>query len=431
MPRLAIIADDLTGANDTGVQFRKYGLKTVVSLQTHPGEWIRDTDIVVVDTDSRALAAEQAAERVRRACRMFSSNAVGSFYKKVDSTLRGNLGAEIDAACEEFLPVITIIAPAFPKTGRTTVGGYQLLQGIPISLTEVGCDPKTPVHEAYIPKLLLEYGGTRLGQVPLHTVDEGAAAIASAMQELKKAGQTWIVCDAASENHLRHIIEAALQFKKILWVGSAGLAEQLAVVLNWTKNGAQVTEEMHCSSVVVAAGSVSETTRNQVLQYVEEAQAINLILDPVAAIRSPQAEGQRLSALAGPLLKEKNFVLSCDNERDLIEQAMKAGTISGLCANEVGEKIASAMGIAVSELVRMGADGLFLTGGETAISCCRELGATGLEICQEVVPGIPLSRLVGGLFHGLPIVTKAGAFGDCHAITVSVDTLKGRHSPEK
>ena len=425
MPKLAIIADDLTGANDTGVQFRKFGMKTLVLLEAKPAEWIRQAEVAVLDTDSRAINALTAADRVRAGCLMFASQGMGDLYKKVDSTLRGNVGAEIAAAAEEFQPVVTIIAPAFPKTGRNTVGGYQLLQGVPISCTEIARDPKTPVHEAYIPKLLASYGGERLGLVPLHVIDAGTAEIAAAMQELIAAGKTWIVCDATSEEHLLHIAEAAIPFQKVLWVGSAGLAEQLAHAKGWVKSQTEEKEKFHCANVLVAAGSVSETTRQQVLQYVETADAVNLVLDPLAAIHSPQSEGRRLSGLAAPLIKERNIVLSCSNERSVIETAVASGRKVGLNAGDVALRIASAMGSAVNELVAQGIDGLFMTGGEIAISCCRTMGATGLEISQEVVPGIPLGRLMGGVAQGLPVVTKAGAFGDKHAIAFVVNTLKG------
>lgn len=79
----------------------------------------------------------------------------------------------------------------------------------------------------------------------------------------------------------------------------------------------------------------------------------------------------------------------------------------------------------MGELVPKGIDGLFLTGGETAVYCCQALGATGIEVISEVTPGIPIGRLVGGPFQGLPIVTKAGAFGDISAITDGVNALKG------
>ena len=68
---------------------------------------------------------------------------------------------------------------------------------------------------------------------------------------------------------------------------------------------------------------------------------------------------------------------------------------------------------------------LFLTGGETAISICRALGATGMEVCRELVPGIPLGKLVGGPYQGLPVITKAGAFGDAEAIVKAIKTARG------
>ena len=426
MIRLAMIADDLTGANDTGVQFRKYGMKTVVLLKSSCCDEADVAEVVVVDTDSRAIAEEFADARVRTACRMFIDHGVKNLYKKIDSTLRGNLGAEIGAVWEEYQPVITIIAPAFPKTGRHTVGGYQLIYGVPISHTEIAHDPKTPVHESYLPQLLANYGGNRLGTVSLHTVDEGPEAIGVAMRKLVSSGKTWIICDAVCEENLRHIAEAALPFGKILWVGSAGLAEQLALAKDWVHADRAKEENWRCRSVLVAAGSMSETTRKQISRYIADTAAVNFALDPISALREPRAEGRRLSSLAAPLLKEKNIVLSCSNEQSTIDMTTANGAKAGLTADEIGGRIALALGVAVTELVEQGADGLFLTGGESAASCCRELEATGLEICQEIVPGIPLGKLVGGPHQGLPIVTKAGAFGDPQAISWSVDTLKGR-----
>ena len=426
MPELGVIADDLTGANDTGVQFRKYGLRTQVLLAAKSDEWVSEADVVVVDTDSRAVGQAVAETRVREACRMFASLNIANLYKKIDSTLRGNIGAEISAACNEFKPAVTIIAPAFPQTGRNTVGGYQLLNGVPISRTEISRDPKTPVKEAYLPKLLSVFAGNRLATLPLQVVMEGAMAVADAINNHVAAGRNWIICDAASEENLLHIAEAAKTFAKVLWVGSAGLAEQLVLAKDWNRVDKRQDQPIACKAILVAAGSVSAVTQNQVRQFLEAGPAKNIVLDAVAAVNSPQTEAHRLAADALPLMNQRIAVISCSNEQSVLAAVAAAGKARGMNAEEVGERIASAMGLAVQELVARGIDGLFLTGGETAVSCCRALGAIGVEILREVAPGIPLGRILGGKFHGLPIVTKAGAFGDVHAISVSVAALQGK-----
>lgn len=138
MPKLVIIADDLTGANDAGVQFAKYGMRVQVLLgdSTIAGNGAA-VDVLVLDTDSRAVAPEVAFARVQAASRLVK-NAAGNnetplIFKKVDSTLRGNLGPEIDAAMAEFGFDWAAVVPAFPANGRITAGGWHLLHQVPIA----------------------------------------------------------------------------------------------------------------------------------------------------------------------------------------------------------------------------------------------------------------------------------------------------------
>lgn len=122
--RIAIIADDLTGASDSGVQFARKGLRTAVLFDSSRlAADIQQVDTVALDTDSRALTADQARSRAEQAARRLSSAGVAHFYKKVDSTLRGNPGAEVDGVMNAVAFDLAVVAPAFPRLGRTTVGG--------------------------------------------------------------------------------------------------------------------------------------------------------------------------------------------------------------------------------------------------------------------------------------------------------------------
>ncbi len=101
MRRIAIIADDLTGASDTGVQLARRGLHTIVALDPHQPASVPDCDVLVVDTDSRALTGPEAYATVARAVRKVMTAGYQPVYKKLDSTLRGNIGAELDAVMDE------------------------------------------------------------------------------------------------------------------------------------------------------------------------------------------------------------------------------------------------------------------------------------------------------------------------------------------
>jgi uncharacterized protein YgbK (DUF1537 family) len=94
MENYLIIADDFTGSNDTGVQLRRRGIpvKVVFSDKLITGE-----DSCVLDTESRALKAQEAFEKVSQDVASIPFNRFSHVMKKVDSTLRGSIGAEIKA----------------------------------------------------------------------------------------------------------------------------------------------------------------------------------------------------------------------------------------------------------------------------------------------------------------------------------------------
>jgi D-threonate/D-erythronate kinase len=136
MTRLAIIADDLSSATDCGAQVVRSGLSVVVPLGSYslPTQ-AHATQVISVDTDSRSLSADSAYAKVKAAAQQLVADGWTHFYKSVDSTLRGNLGAEIEALMDVVQPDFAIIAPAFPKYGRTTVEGVQHLHGRPLHET--------------------------------------------------------------------------------------------------------------------------------------------------------------------------------------------------------------------------------------------------------------------------------------------------------
>jgi len=130
--RLGVIADDLTGANDTGVQFARHGARTLVPLDWHDLAALgRAADVLVLNTNSRGLPADVAARRARVAAEALRKARVEAIYKKIDSTCRGNIGAELEAILDVYAVPLTVLAPSFPPAGRAVRDGVLTVKGTP------------------------------------------------------------------------------------------------------------------------------------------------------------------------------------------------------------------------------------------------------------------------------------------------------------
>ena len=148
--RLGVIADDLTGANDTGVQFARLGARTIVPLVWHNlRSFGRRADVLVLSTESRAVSRGVAAQRAKVAAQALRRGRVPTIYKKIDSTFRGNIGAELDAILEVYSAPLIIVAPSFPPAGRAVVDGTLRVGGIPVHRTAIGRDPVAPVRQSH------------------------------------------------------------------------------------------------------------------------------------------------------------------------------------------------------------------------------------------------------------------------------------------
>jgi uncharacterized protein YgbK (DUF1537 family) len=434
MPKLVIIADDLTGANDAGVQFAKYGMKVQVMLgdSTVSTGATAGVDVMVLDTDSRAVAPEIAFARVQAASRLVRQAAGAEnlplIFKKADSTLRGNLGPEIDAALAEFGFGWAAVVPAFPVNGRITVGGWHLLHQVPIGESEIARDPKAPVQDSVLAELLAKQSCHPVGHVFLSAVSAGPDAIGRSVAELLAAGKKLISFDATTETHMRSIAQAiAAAGKTPLWVGCAGLAEMIPAVMGWPRQPALSAAADTEGPVLIVAGSVSKVTHRQMEFFLAQGQGELVSLQARQLIVEPADEIARciLAAEQG-LRRGRDVLLASAVEADAVDQARLAGINKGIDSQQVSEVIAEALGQVVRGLVGLKLAGLFLTGGDTAIAVCRALNVSAIDILAEVSAGIPLGKLSGGICPGLRVVTKAGAFGSEQAIVDSVTVLKGR-----
>jgi uncharacterized protein YgbK (DUF1537 family) len=388
---IAVIADDLTGAADTGVQLVNAGYGTAVYFRlTEVVD--SDLDAVAFDTDSRTMPAGFAAKRVLEAAH--AARGARVVYKKLDSTLRGNVAAELAAVFGAVHRDCAVVAPAFPAAGRTTVGGIQLVHGVPVDESEMGNDPSTPVREAHVPTLLAD----AFSSVGALSVDDLAdpERVHRALED-----NECVAADAERDEDLETLVRAVPDPARVLWAGSAGLAHALGSVYPGPHAGEASVRSTPARKVLVVIGSLSGVAREQLRWLVEEYGEVAVPLSgggsgavggAVAAAREALAGGacavvhspERRSASGAPVLKPLAEVAARLSEEGLFE-------------------------------------GLVLTGGATAVRVARRLGASGIRLQGEAETGVPVGTLIGP--RPYPVVTKAGGFGGPDTLVRAVEAL--------
>ncbi|MFD1441118.1 four-carbon acid sugar kinase family protein [Lacticaseibacillus hegangensis] len=400
-----IIADDFTGSNDTGVQLKNNGIDVDVTL--FPTDEKLDSS-VVLDTESRTIPATDAYKKVLDMTKkVLKNNQFDIVYKKVDSTIRGNIGQELRAIVEVYQPDKVVFAPAFPKIGRTTKNGIHQLNGVPLMQTEMANDPLNPIWTDNLGEIIEhEFGKDYL----TYSVDQ-------IQPGMKLSASKFHIFDIDSDTQLNVLAQAMReQAGKILYVGSAGLASAL-----FDKPSVSTPKNLPTFSVV---GSISEVSLKQ-MNYAA-ANGISILTIDLNELVKKDVDTEYINRASSLLKAQKDVVLTVSRTKEdyykTIERFHKLGVDDKFEVSRIiKETLAKvAKGVIAQEEI----SGMFLTGGDTATEIMHELGATGCAIQRELFTGVVESRLVGGPSAGLDIVTKAGAFGNESTLYESIQILK-------
>ncbi|MFB3817627.1 MAG: four-carbon acid sugar kinase family protein [Candidatus Methylomirabilales bacterium] len=414
--RLAVIADDLTGANDTGVQFARRGARTVVCLawQDLSGQG-EDADVLVLNTASRALPARAAARRVTRAARAALRAKIDAVYKKVDSTLRGNIGAELEALLHVFPSPLAVLAPAFPPAGRTVRDGRLLVHGTPVHRTAAGTDPVTPVRESHLPTLLAGQVARPIFSLGLDVLRGSPARLAAAVRAWRAAGPGLVVADAETPEDLRRLARLVLREALPVSAGSAGLALALSQAQRWARRGGRRRPRTG-RPILLVVGSPNPVSLEQAGR-VEREGAFRV----AASLPDIQAGGERCRRELSRVVA--SAACSLGEGRDTLvtlaqgRRRLRAGASA---------RLSRFLGQAAARLARRAEPGgLVLCGGDIAVASCRALHASGVRLRGEIEPGLPWGELLGGQAAGLRVATKAGGFGTPEAFVRAARFLRG------
>lgn len=400
---IAIIADDLTGAADAGVQFCPY----LGSMYMAAGKRI-DLDSVdihskgiTVFTNTRNIPPAQAAAAVYQMTKIVQQLAPDVLYKKIDSCLRGNLGSELDSMLSALQATASFVSPALPEQGRTTVNDCHQINGIPISETEIGRDPLCPVNESRLSVLLAAQSQMPIGHIHISHLEEGMDALSNQVKKLLLKGCRHIVFDAQEARHLDTI--AALsrhRFENVLLVGSAGLARSLARIITPKPAPAKTIDRPRMGKWLFVCGSASQVLTEQANILTLVTGWPQRIIDPnLLTVGRTSAQYNSLLAELKTSWRAESLILSIDQGPD-----SKTG--------KNPDRIVQGLADVVSSLLSATApDGLFLSGGDTAEKVLDKTDGSAILLREEILPGVMSGEIANGPLKGLSVFTKPGAFG--------------------
>ena len=411
--RVAILADDVTGAGDTVVQFARRGWPSYLQ-RTDEVPPLPGGSALARSLNTRALPGPEASSITEEATRGMLEGGMTRLYLKVDSTMRGSVADQLKGALrawrEVYPDAFVVLCPAYPAMGRTICQGRLLVNGVAIEDSPAGSDPVTPMRTSRFSDLV-----PGCDVVPLGTPDELLQAIRAAARE-----HDVVVVEAASAHALDTLSEVIAQLgPQALPSGSAGLA--LALSKAWHPHGGSAVEDSSMKvdgTVLILRTSANEVSRRQVARVRESSPSGDVAsLSPTVSDLSSEKNardwvGQSQIGKPGPRV----LILEVPDERTAGEPLVEA-------SQRIARGMASAVAAIVAD-VQIGA--LVLLGGDGGDATLAALGVKNLRVICSIVEGVPVSETLGNPGRKLVVVTKAGGFGDENTLFVVLDWLRGQ-----
>lgn len=423
MIRLMIIADDFTGALDTGVQFAAQGAKTLVLI---PGKEMPETfsecDVLVVDSETRHMTARQAGKRVEIFAADAMARKIPVIYKKTDSALRGNVGAELSALWRVGGQRQLHFLPAMPQMGRTTRKGIQMINGIPVAQSVFGTDPFEPVRNSSVIQLIAQQSdvpafssppmrenGTILGENGIVVYD------ADTVEDLLDTGR---------------YLRSAGQLR--ILAGCAGFAACLPELLDIKgKEIAKVPSLNPCITVI--CGSVNPITVAQ-MEKAEKAGFWRFHLSPRQELEKgywETEEGKQALFRIRTLFQKFPMRIIDSNDRTCRRRTIDYAAEYGIGLEEVRIRVSQTMGYLLQQLFQMPEIGtLLITGGDTLLQCMESIGVYEVEPIRELAPGIVLFRFMYDESMRY-VISKSGGFGGENLLPELAGLLKGEQDKQR
>lgn len=426
--KIGVIADDLTGSNATGVRLARQGFEaaTIVHYTDLPSSDAYNA--VCVDTDSRYASEDVARMRVKTVLENLQKWGANIICKRIDSTVRGNIGVEIDTVLEGLgEKAVAVVVASFPDSGRITSGGYLLVNGIPLQATDVAHDPVAPLTQSYVPAIVQKQSKFPVSYIGLETVLAGEKETERALRAQIADGKRILVMDAVTDEEIEAIAKAMVAIKEVQMVPADPGPLTAAYSKFYTRQHASDKK------IIVTVGSITSNAASQLQYLVEKTNAQPIYVDAkkLASFAEPWFEetDRVIGTVLAEMEKQSILVITTNSPHaeplNLKELALEQNTSQDTLAKRIADGLGKITRLVIQNS-KYEIGGCFTSGGDVTASLCALGKAEGIKLEAEVLPLVAYGYLIGGYLDGIPLVTKGGMAGDRKAIYTSVQYLMAK-----
>ncbi|MBQ9904402.1 MAG: four-carbon acid sugar kinase family protein [Synergistaceae bacterium] len=383
MPKLLIIADDFTGALDAGVQFASLGAKSlVVTEDDYDLSNAEGLDVLIYDAETRHIIPQEAYQKVYGFVKRADRKKFPYIYKKTDSGLRGNIGAEIAGAMDALGIDEAAFVPAFPAMRRVTRGGVHYVDGVPVAESMFASDPFEPVKHSDVHEILREQTDKNI-----------------TVYDAETDGDMTAVAGRLGHEGLR------------LTAGCAGFAGVLAHVLGFHGKSDEVP--VMPEKFFMVCGSVNPVTRAQI-DYARTQGFKYICLSVGQKLSAAWPDSSECYEIGAEWLAEigdSNAILDANdpNDKDATDRYIHE---KGMTPDEVRLNISRSVTGAAKAIIDAGLEArLMCVGGDTLLALMRAVGVRELVPMREVTSGVVLTSFVYNK-RTYYVMTKSGGFGE-------------------
>lgn len=438
---IAVIADDFTGANDNGALLAAKGFSSATCLglaHWNPKEFTQ-CDAVCLNAESRLLHREDAYKAVYDAVTEFNKEKPALVSKRIDSTLRGNVGAELEAAIKAMddthshSETLAVLVASYPHSGRICVGGYQIVHGVPLERSPIAKDAATPVHHTAVLKIIADQTSLPCGFVSLEKVLAGPDAVRETIEAARAKGCRAVVCDAVSDDDIAVIAQSLADAPyPLVSLDPGPFTSELAAAR------IEAPRAEFENRIFLTVGSTSELTRVQ-LETLRLAHPCHIVSMNVRKVLAGEAESQAecrrvLEAVfAAPEEAKVLGVCTAASKEDVFSMQEMSQTL-GIAPSEISRRINMALAHVAQEALKkesLRIGGLYTSGGEVTVSVMRTLKAGGFSVRIMVLPLAVYGHIIGGEHPDLPMITKGGFVGDKDSLVECMEYLFTKISSRK
>ncbi|MBS6105360.1 MULTISPECIES: four-carbon acid sugar kinase family protein [Anaerococcus] len=410
MTSVLIIADDLTGANANCALMKTIGLRAASITASKLDNLPQKMDAVAFTTDSRAMSKDHAYKRVFDKVNKYKNDSIELYSKRIDSTLRGNLGSELKAYQDALdNKKLAVCVPSFPDSKRIVINDFMYVDGIPLMNTDAGKDSKiSAISNKVTENFKKDYEG-EVVHISIEEIEKGIDHIRDIIIENKD--KDLLIFDSITNDQISLIAKASLDSGiDFMSVDPGPFTKELTKLL--------YKSQSISTKAIAVIGSVTNVTMKQMAELKKRFDYYQVDVDPLKLINIDQAIVEIENSVNESCKNlDKYDLIIITTTPESIEDRLNLKEISdqfNISIDDLSLMISRGLAKIAKEVVikESSISGIFSSGGDVTVAVIEELLSDGIEIREEIQPLVAYGRVINGLKPDLKLVSKGGMVGN-------------------